>query len=537
MSNNRFIPNDSVDNGDSPLSPRSQWFSYIASLTQNQNQNNNHNQNPFMSQIENPNQTLEQAFSRLSVANPNPNQSFGYGVANNLNDYDYSGLGVSVNPYYNYNYGIQLSNPSQPDFNRPVRNNNNIAYGRGISSPSPRLSSYDVNQIRYNHLNGGIGGGGYGNDMFYGSEELMRNFQCALRNESSVPTWVNDGVNVNNVNVNGMSAHWFDEFRGRVYSLAKDTHGSKILQEVMENLGPEGVSYFFLELINHMCELMVDPIGYEVITKMVEVCNQDQKTQIVLLVTHHGAQFIRICLSLHGSRSVEKLLEKVTTREQRGLIMSALTPGAIVLSKDINGHRVVFNCLKNFPHADTEKFLGVIARNSLSLSRDKTGCCVLQYCVSHAQGATKNLLIHEIILHAPLLAEDCYGNYVIQHLISLKIPTVSGNLHHQLQQQFVSLSCNKYGSNVVEKFLHDSGVDISSCIIIELLNDPNVTRLLTDPYGNFVISTALNKFKGARFIKNALEELVEANSQMMRSNMFGKKVLDKFEGKNRRNNI
>jgi len=43
--------------------------------------------------------------------------------------------------------------------------------------------------------------------------------------------------------------------------------------------------------------------------------------------------------------------------------------------------------------------------------------------------------------------------------------------------------------------------------------------------------------QGARFIKNALEELVEANSQMMRSNMFGKKVLDKFEGKNRRNNI
>jgi len=84
---------------------------------------------------------------------------------------------------------------------------------------------------------------------------------------------------------------------------------------------------------------------------------------------------------------------------------------------------------------------------------------------------------------------------VIQHLISLKIPTVSVNLHHQLRQQFVSLSCNKYGSNVVEKFLHDSGADISSCIILELLNDPNVARLLVDPYGNFVISTAYNKFK------------------------------------------
>ncbi|KEH37976.1 hypothetical protein MTR_2g055280 [Medicago truncatula] len=73
----------------------------------------------------------------------------------------------------------------------------------------------------------------------------MRNFQCALRNESSVPTWVNDGVNVNNVNV-------------------------------------------------------------------------AQKTQIVLLVPHHGVQFIRICLSLHGSRSVEKLNEDYREDAQTG---------------------------------------------------------------------------------------------------------------------------------------------------------------------------------------------------------------------------
>jgi len=50
--------------------------------------------------------------------------------------------------------------------------------------------------------------------------------------------------------------------------------------------------------------------------------------------------------------------------------MSALTPGAIVLSKDINGHRVVFNCLKNFPLADTEVkcFLHFVLLHSYTLS-------------------------------------------------------------------------------------------------------------------------------------------------------------------------
>lgn len=48
------------------------------------------------------------------------------------------------------------------------------------------------------------------------------------------------------------------------------------------------------------------------------------------------------------TRSVERLLESVTNEEQRDLIMAALSPGAVVLAKDTNGHRVVLYCLKHF---------------------------------------------------------------------------------------------------------------------------------------------------------------------------------------------
>lgn len=52
------------------------------------------------------------------------------------------------------------------------------------------------------------------------------------------------------------------------------------------------------------------------------------------------------------ARAVEKLLEHITTQEQRSIIMSAISPGAIPLSKDINGHRVVLYCLKHFATED-----------------------------------------------------------------------------------------------------------------------------------------------------------------------------------------
>lgn len=68
---------------------------------------------------------------------------------------------------------------------------------------------------------------------------------------------------------------------------------------------------------------------------------------------------------------------------------------------------------------------------------------------------------------------------------------VTKYLLKRFQGGFVSLSCNKYASNVVEKLLQ-SGEEISGAIIMELLRSSNASMLLVDPFGNFVIQTALS---------------------------------------------
>lgn len=61
-----------------------------------------------------------------------------------------------------------------------------------------------------------------------------------------------------------------------------------------------------------------------------------------------------IGLLFSRTRAVEKLLEYITSQEQRNRIMSALSPGAAVLAKDVSGHRVILHCLKQFPREDNE---------------------------------------------------------------------------------------------------------------------------------------------------------------------------------------
>jgi hypothetical protein len=270
------------------------------------------NQNPcnevrFSPQIQNPsvdNQTLEDVFSRLSVNNNN--QSYGYGV-NGVNS-------VVDSPYYNY--GIQACETN--GFNRPVSVRNIVNGGGEITPPPQSLFMRSDNRDGYgfNGFNNDYAlltrqscFGGYGNGggvVVVGGDELHGKSQFGLMNESSVQnvSWgVNDVVNVNNVNVsnvNGRNSHWFDDFRGRVYAMAKDHHGSKILQDLIDNFKDEAVSYIFPELISYMIELMPDPAGSQVIQKMVGFCNQDQQTRVVLVITHHSVQLIKICLNLHG---------------------------------------------------------------------------------------------------------------------------------------------------------------------------------------------------------------------------------------------
>ncbi|KAE9457222.1 hypothetical protein C3L33_10875, partial [Rhododendron williamsianum] len=82
-------------------------------------------------------------------------------------------------------------------------------------------------------------------------------------------------------------------------------------------------------------------------------------------------------------------------------------------------------------------------------------------------------------------------NFVVQLLLELGIAEVTENLPRQVGGSYLALSRKKYSSCVVERCLRKAGEEQASWIILELLTSPNVCELLVDPFGNFVIQTAL----------------------------------------------
>ncbi|XP_022772227.1 pumilio homolog 12-like [Durio zibethinus] len=341
--------------------------------------------------------------------------------------------------------------------------------------------------------------------------------------------------NNNQTNNSFRRPHWLQEplnclslgdVRGRIVSLAKDQYGCRFLQGAIHEASKEEIDMILMEVIDHVGELMLDPFANYVVQKLVDMCSEEQKSQILLMVVKDGFRLVNICLNVHGTRAVQKLLENLTTQQQISLVLSALSPGTVALTKDMNGHRVIQHCLKNFSEEDNKYLLNEVADNCYQIATDKSGCCALQQCVDHSKGEARVHLVGEIIANALHLAEDQYGNYVVQHILGLKEPQITESLLRQLEGNYASLSCNRYGSNVVEKCLVESGEQQSTRIIMELLKSPIVSRLLVDPFGNYVIQSALSVSKG--FVYYALLNLVRVNSPMMRSHVYGKWVLAWF---------
>ncbi|CAA0832642.1 Pumilio homolog 12 [Striga hermonthica] len=317
--------------------------------------------------------------------------------------------------------------------------------------------------------------------------------------------------------------------RSKIVSLANDQMWCGALSlkvEEEEGLSEREIEVVLPQVIEHLCDLMRNQFGSHFVYKFFVACNEDQRTNIIIALTRSPFKLISICLNSYGARSVQKILEKLITPQQIALVVSALSPGAITLANDPSGHHVIQYCVRNFPGEYNKHLFNEIADNCFKIATNKSGCCVLPPCVEYSHGEARERLVREIIANAVHLAEDPYGNYVVQHLLGLDMQEVTADLVRRLQGSFVSLSCNKYASNVVEKLMLESEENHSDAIIMELLTSPNASMLLLDPFGNFVIQSALSASKG--HIHDALLNLIQANAPSMQSNLYGKKILAWF---------
>ncbi|KAJ6965076.1 pumilio [Populus alba x Populus x berolinensis] len=315
------------------------------------------------------------------------------------------------------------------------------------------------------------------------------------------------------------------KLKGIVAVAARSQSLYRILQGVLDERKPDLIEMVFLEVKDLVHDLMEDQFGNHVIQKLFEVCGEAQMTQLILSLIHNQRRLLGLCFHPVGTRAMQKMIEHIKTPEQRLLLAPVLIRRTVILSRNQNGYHVIQKCMEHFPFDDIKPLIKEIAESFLDIAMDKSGCCVLNRALYYAQGELKQRLLHETITNAMLLSESPFGNYVVQHVLNERIQNATIGILEHLKGCFVSLSMNKFGSNVVEKCLIWSGEENASMIIEEFMHSPYFVNVCRNNFGNYVVQKALEVSKGG--IRNALVSRINDSYPDLYGDINAKRVVKK----------
>lgn len=181
--------------------------------------------------------------------------------------------------------------------------------------PSTMTNSFQAPAISLNRnndfasylaANNNVYNGRYNLDSLFMCDYLMNNRDGFVSTNNNV----NNGVSANNNFRNhrpstiqreqmfGYSS--VEEVRGSIYKLSKDQTGCKFLGDKIEKGKPEDINIIFVEIKDHVRDLMVDQIGNLVIQKLFEFCNQEQMNKMLTAVIGDSRKLLSMCLDMHG---------------------------------------------------------------------------------------------------------------------------------------------------------------------------------------------------------------------------------------------
>ncbi|WBF12701.1 hypothetical protein N7582_002010 [Saccharomyces uvarum] len=310
--------------------------------------------------------------------------------------------------------------------------------------------------------------------------------------------------------------------------LATDQFGCRFLQKKLEtpsesnmvrDLMYEQIKPFFLDLI-------LDPFGNYLVQKLCDYLTSEQKT---LLIQTIYPNVFQISINQYGTRSLQKIIDTVDNEVQIDLIIKGFSQEftsieqVVTLINDLNGNHVIQKCIFKFSPSKFGFIIDAIVEqnNIITISTHKHGCCVLQKLLSVCTLQQIFKISVKIVQFLPGLINDQFGNYIIQFLLDIKELDfyLLAELFNRLSNELCQLSCLKFSSNVVEKFIKklfriitgsivnsnrgnsqkapaasDDVINASMNILLTTIDifTVNLNVLIRDNFGNYALQTLLD---------------------------------------------
>lgn len=369
-------------------------------------------------------------------------------------------------------------------------NHQNIMYPAIRSTPSPHRQAYPTALDYGSQMPMMLAGGLYGptGPQMHGYSQPMR----PGRRDGGDSGMALRSPLLDEFRANKARKWDLRDIYGYIVEFSGDQHGSRFIQQKLENATSEEKQIVFDEIVpTNALQLIQDVFGNYVIQKLFEHGTQVQKT--VLASTMEG-HILPLSFQMYGCRVVQKAVEYILPDQQSAFVRE-LEAHVLKCVKDANGNHVIQKLIERVS-PDRLGFVSSFRGNVFDLSTHPYGCRVLQRCFEHLPEEQTRPLLDELHKSTINLMQDQFGNYVVQFVLEHGHPKDKALVLSKLRGQMLQMARHKFASNVCEKALVTTDPMSRSILIDELITprqdglSPIVT-MMKDQFANYVLQRAL----------------------------------------------
>ncbi|CAD8089263.1 unnamed protein product [Paramecium sonneborni] len=297
----------------------------------------------------------------------------------------------------------------------------------------------------------------------------------------------------------------------------KLTKNSRRMQQEYENANPKDREYVFLTFINNnIINLSLDKYMHYILEKIIEVGPPLYRNKILDQIFN---RINKLIVDLYACKVIQKGLEIMSQspRDSQNQFQKyanfILKDDSFIkkLYTDKIGNQIFQKSLEVFDGNNLyllllilDKYILNINSKQIELSTDQYGCLIvnkiidiLPKLIDQAGKQVANDIIMRILQNSSCLVRRQYSNYIIQQILEKGQECHKRILLEQyLIKDFVSMSMDKYGSNVAEKAIIHSGPQWRQKLWEEevAVSEESFRKLVNDQFANYPIQRLYEYF-------------------------------------------
>jgi uncharacterized membrane-anchored protein YjiN (DUF445 family) len=298
-----------------------------------------------------------------------------------------------------------------------------------------------------------------------------------------------------------------------LYNYLITQKGSRDVQTVLIKIKESDVEILINKLKNYISDITIDKYGNYFSQKLIQICVPSQRIKVLQNI---NSRFVEIANNSYGTHPLQTLMEIINMPEEKKLVLSYILGNESELSLDSKGTHVLQKFISNTVDEEREQLNKNIINMIDKLIIDPFGVCVLIKLVKHTKDKTISQKIANYITEkGPLtFIQHPYANYAVQILLNSTDLSYCGNIIETIVNNYLSLSMQKFSSNVVENCIKYGDENSVKKIYKAIIEQEKLESLLNNNYGNFVLEkliARLTKEEKMKFIKK-IEKLGKTKS-------------------------